>query len=257
MLRSHLARWHLAWPLPAICGWGLAWLVVAAAPAEGLPAAAAPLAGLAVGLACSLLGDTRWRRIFIAAGFPLSWSISHWGAQVPSLVWLLPCAVLALLYPRHAWRDAPWFPTPAGALSALPQHIQLSPGATVLDAGCGLGHGLRELHRAYPQTRLEGLEWSWPLRWAAALACPWARVRRADIWNADWSGYALVYLFQRPESMPLAYAKACAELASGAWLVSLEFAVPDVEPTWVVTAAAQRKVWAYRIPPRPTGTRPR
>ena len=36
----------------------------------------------------------------------------------------------------------------------------------------------------------------------------------------------MVYLFQRPESMERAFAKATHELAPGCWLVSLEFAVP-------------------------------
>jgi hypothetical protein len=33
------------------------------------------------------------------------------------------------------------------------------------------------------------------------------------MWRADWSGYQLVYLFQRPESMARAWAKGCAEMA--------------------------------------------
>ena len=60
------------------------------------------------------------------------------------------------------------FPTPAGALG-LARLVPLPPEARVLDAGCGLGDGLRELHREYPQTQLAGVEWSWPLR----LACAW------------------------------------------------------------------------------------
>jgi trans-aconitate methyltransferase len=78
----------------------------------------------------------------------------------------------------------------------------------VLDAGCGLGDGPAALRSAYPQVALDGIEWSWPLRVACALRCPWARVRRADMWKTDWSGYQMVYLFQRPESMARAAAKA-------------------------------------------------
>ena len=49
---------------------------------------------------------------------------------------------------------------------------------------------------------------AWPARCAAQ-----ARVRRADMWKTDWSGYQMVYLFQRPESMARAAAKAQAEMA--------------------------------------------
>ena len=35
----------------------------------------------------------------------------------------------------------------------------------------------------------------------------WFTGRRGDIWAADWSGYELVYLFQRPESMARALSR--------------------------------------------------
>ncbi|MCH2241201.1 MAG: class I SAM-dependent methyltransferase, partial [Aquabacterium sp.] len=114
----------------------------------------------------------------------------------------------------------------------------------------GTGEGLRELHRIWPQAALHGLEWSWPWRLVAGLRCPWARVRRGDIWAADWSPHDLVYLFQRPESMPRAWAKASGEMRPGAWLVSLEFAVPGLAPQARLQAGA-KPVWVYRIPARP------
>ncbi|EER57915.1 methyltransferase type 12, partial [Acidovorax delafieldii 2AN] len=105
----------------------------------------------------------------------------------------------------------------------------------------------------YPEARIHGIEWSCPLRLACALRCPWAQVRRADMWQADWSAYQLVYLFQRPESMARAAAKAQAELAAGAWLVSLEFAVPDMLPWAQMRSPGGRLVWLYRMPFSPAG----
>ena len=159
-----------------------------------------------------------------------------------------PLALL-LVYPLNAWRDAPLFPTPPDALNDLPDCAPLEPGARVLDAGCGLGDGLIALRQAYPLARLEGLEWSRPLRWLCARRCPWAQVHWGDMWRADWSGCQLVYLFQRPESMARAAAKAQAEMAPGAWLVSLEFAVPGW-PTHgqLHHAPGGRPVWVYRMP---------
>jgi hypothetical protein len=68
------------------------------------------------------------------------------------------------------------------------------------------------------------------------------------MWRADWSGYQLVYLFQRPESMERAAAKAQAEMAPGAWLVSLEFAVPGALPQAQLRLSGERVVWVYRMP---------
>jgi SAM-dependent methyltransferase len=208
-------------------------------------------AGMAAGAACSLVGSTPWRRLFIALGFPLSLAVSGLAGAMPAWGWLLPLALLALIYPLHAWRDAPLFPTPVDALQGLAQLAPLNAGARVLDAGCGLGDGLRELHREYPHAALQGLEWSWPLRFACAWRCRFARVRRGDIWAADWSGFEMVYLFQRPESMARAADKATSELRAGAWLVSLEFDVPSLAATRVIECADGRRVWLYRVPFRP------
>lgn len=64
--------------------------------------------------------------------------------------------LIVLVYPMNAWRDAPLFPTPLDALRTLALHAPLADGARVLDAGCGLGHGLRALRAVYPNVRLAG-----------------------------------------------------------------------------------------------------
>jgi hypothetical protein len=75
-------------------------------------------------------------------------------------------------------------------------------------------------------------------------------VRHADIWAADWSPFALVYLFQRPESMARAVAKAMQELQPGAWLASLEFDAPGLAASKVLECADGRRVWLYQVPMR-------
>ena len=243
------------WPLPALLAWALCWALFAGARAVGIDAGVAAFGAAGWGVCASLLGRTPWRRVFIGAGFPLSLLASGAAGlaggmtSFPAWAWLLPLALLALLYPINSWRDAPLFPTPTGGLTGLARLAPLAPGARAVDAGCGLGAGLRELHREYPQVCLDGLEWSWPLRWLCAARCRFARICRADIWAADWSGYDLVYVFQRPESMARAWAKASHELRPGSWLVSLEFAVPGVVATAVLEGegADGRRVWLYRV----------
>lgn len=187
----------------------------------------------------------------IASGFPLSFAMmAMLGTNgLPVWGWLLPLGLLLLIYPLNAWQDAPVFPTPEGALDGLPHFIALTDHARILDAGCGMGHGLQALRRAWPQASFYGLEWSWPLRLVSAVRCPWATVRRADIWAADWSGYDMVYLFQRPESMPRAMVKALTEMREHTWLVSLNFPLPDDIPaTYHDTLPDGRGVYAYRMP---------
>jgi hypothetical protein len=241
---------RLPWPLPAVLAWAAAWLAFAGLR-QAAPPAVAVLLACGMSVAGSVLAATWWRRVLIALGFPLSLLLTG-AAALPSWAWLLPLAVLLLVYPLNAWRDAPLFPTPRGALRGLDALAPLPPGAAVLDAGCGLGDGLLALRAAYPQARLHGLEWSWPLALLCRLRCPWARVRRGDIWAADWSGYQLVYLFQRPESMARAAAKAQAEMVPGSWLVSLAFEVPGLRASAQLPAFAGQGVWMYQM--RPEGT---
>ena len=207
-------------------------------------------AGCAVGLLASLWGDSWWRRLLIGAGFPLSLALvaaSNAAVSLPAWAWLLALAVLLLIYPVNAWRDAPVFPTPVDALLQLPQHAALEPGALILDAGCGAGDGLRALRAAYPQAQLHGLESSWPLRLLCGWRCPWAKVRHADMWLADWSAYDMVYLFQRPESMTRACIQA-AQMRAGAWMVSLEFEATHLIPFAQYRAPGGKMVWLYQAP---------
>lgn len=248
-LARALAHWP--WPLPAMLGWLVSWAVFCGVLGMGVELVVALAAASATGAALSLWGTSWWRRSLIACGFPLSamLALPNLGiAALPAWAWLLPLGLLLLVYPINAWQDAPLFPTPLDALQQLPAHAMLCPGDRVLDAGCGLGDALLALRQAYPEARLHGLERSWLLRWACTVRCPFAVVQHGDIWRADWSDFAMVYLFQRPESMPRAAAKACVELRPGAWLVSLDFEARALEATAKYAAPGGKMVWLYQAP---------
>jgi hypothetical protein len=245
-LIAHRPSW-MVWPAPALLAWLGAWGLYLAGLALDLPMAAAfcigQLAASAVALRCGSL----WRLGLVASGFPLS-LLATGHAALPAWLWLLPLGGLLMIYPLRSWRDAPLFPTPTLALQGLARRAPLPDGARVLEAGCGLGAGLLALQAEYPRARLLGLEWSWPLRWLCAWRCRFATVRRGDIWAHDWSAHQMVYLFQRPESMPRAVDKARAELRPGAWLVSLEFEATELKPTARLESVAGKPVWLYQVP---------
>lgn len=254
-----VARWRCPWPGPALLAWLLAWAAWWTADRAGAPAAAAWVAGCATGGGLGLVwpGLARWRRVWLAAGFPASALGLGLAQGLPAWAWLLPLALLMLAYPLRAWRDAPLFPTPPDALHGLAQLVSLRPGAAVLDAGCGLGQGLAALRAEFPAVQLHGTEWSPLLALLARARCRYAEVQRGDLWAEDWSRFELVYLFQRPESMDRAWQKACAEMVGGGWLVSLDFAVPGVEPTHSIEGPGVPSVWIYSIGHRSTPGGPR
>jgi hypothetical protein len=237
----------LPWPLPALLTWAACWAFFLVLHRLGAPMAwnlaLATGLGIAAGLRCAF----GWRRILVAAGFPLSLAASSLGAGLSPWAWLIPLVLLLLLYPMSTWRDAPLYPTPQGILDGLEGIAPLGCTDRILDAGCGLGAGLAELHRVYPLAPLDGIERSWPLRFLCAWRCSFATVRHADIWREDWSPYSMVYMFQRPESMGPAAEKARRELLKGSWLVSLEFEAQALTPVAVLRNRADKPVWVYRM----------
>jgi SAM-dependent methyltransferase len=239
------ARPTLPWPLPAVLAWAAGWLSWRACLGLGVDAAIALACGCCAATLLAWRCRGAWRRGIAALGFPLAAGLGGAAQGVAAAWWLLPLLPLLLVYPLRAWRDAPFFPTPPQGLQGLadivgqPHHV--------LDAGCGMGHGLRELSGLWPQARLLGVEWSPLLALAARLRVPRARIRRADMWALSWAPFDLVYLFQRPESMASAWRKAQRDMPPGAWLVSLEFAVPGVEPAACLAGPNRRTVWIYRL----------
>lgn len=241
----------LRWPLSALLSWAAAWGLFLGLRHAGLAAGPALVLGALAGAGLGLLHAARWRRVIVSLGFPLSLLFSGLPAGLPAWAWLLPLALLALAYPRRSWGDAPLFPTPKGALAALSGLASLPPGARLLDAGCGLGAGLRELRLAYPQARLEGIEWSGLLAVLARWRCRWAYIARGDLWAQSWQPFGLVYVFQRPESMARVWTKASAEMAPGAWLVSLDFAVEGQRPLASMNLPRGHSLWVYQPVPAP------
>jgi hypothetical protein len=239
---------RLPWPLPALLAWASGWAVWALAQGVGLLPPLAYGAGAVAGAVAAWPCAGPWRKALAGVGFPLSALMLGMASGMPPWGWLLMLMPLLLTYPLRAWQDAPFFPTPKRALHGLDGLIP--PPRRVLDAGCGLGHGLIALRRLWPGAELQGVEWSAPLAWLTWLRCRLggihACVWRGDMWAASWSGQDVVYVFQRPESMPRVFAKAARELSPGAWLVSLEFEVPEQRPTARLHRAGAKPVWLYQ-----------
>jgi hypothetical protein len=238
--------------MPALVAWGGGWAVLLGAARLGLPFGAALLAGLVPALLVLRLAAPGWRRLVVLAGLPLSVLLVLGAGAVPAWAWLVAAVALVVIYPIQAWRDAPLFPTPRDALTELPRKLSLGDRARVLDAGSGLGDGLIALRRAYPQALLVGVEGGFLMAVISRLRLRLAGVRdasirRGDFWRTDWSTFDLVYVFQRPETMPRAWAKACQDMKAGAWLVSLEFEVPDIKPHTRLRCPDGRALWVYRV----------
>src|SRR5687767_8190230 len=108
----------MPWPLPALATWAASWAVfIVAMRWMKLPIVVALLLAAGLAIAFSLREDARWRRLFVAWGFPMSLGASGLVGELPGWIWLMPLLLLAVVYPIRSWRDAPLFPTPEDALT--------------------------------------------------------------------------------------------------------------------------------------------
>jgi SAM-dependent methyltransferase len=265
------------WPWPALLAWLSAWVIREGVVAfAAWPSALGVLVGLVPVFWVASRQASRWRAGIVLLGWPLMATFAGWWslhassaspvsmplADMPWWVWLLVIALIWLIYPTSAWRDAPWYPTRRQALHDLPDLPGLPREPYILDVGSGLGHGLQALRLRFPDAQLTGIERSALLAvlsrlrlrtFGAAQSRAVASIVCGDMWAISWAEFDAVYLFQRPETMPRAWQKAGAEMRPGAWLISLAFEVPGKTADITFQGPGQRPVWAYRL----TGKRSR
>jgi hypothetical protein len=165
--------------------------------------------------------------------------------------WFLAAFVLLLLvFWRTDQSRVPLYLTNQPTAATLLKLLPATP-CRIIDLGCGDGALLRHLARARPDCRFIGIEHA-PLTWLVArlrnLRQTNVQIRRGDFWREPLGEYDLVYAFLSPAPMLRLWAKACAEMPSGALLVSNSFAVPDIAPTAVIAVNDRRatRLYLYR-----------
>ena len=234
----------------------------ALAPLHALPpilvAVLAHVAGAAVLLAFSVhapVSSAAWpwaegllaATIGMAAGLPWWWAAINVaffpaaailiGLQLPPVAFLAGFGLLFLTN-LTAWRTrAPLFLSSARAARMVQTLLPARAGFHMVDLGCGTGSVLRELARARPDGHYAGIELAplsylasrWHTRNARAVELKWG-----NFWNADLSGYDVVYAYLSPVPMAQLWEKARREMRTGSLFVSNGFAVPGVEPAQTI-----------------------
>lgn len=237
------------WPASAAVIWLVSWVACqsVASVSDNLTGI---LVGIAIAIALSLPFEQKWRKASGVIGFTMIWAATNTSALNLSAIGAISAgcfATLLLMYPPKLWSDAPMFPTPSGALAGLSQKLPTKVNS-ILDAGCGSGHGLHELRKQFPDAQITGVE-------ASSLLTSLARARKednctivqADMWAHEWSAYDLVYAFHRPDTMAKAWQKAKDEMNAGSWFVSLNFPIPEQPADLVVHNEGRPPFFVYQI----------
>ncbi len=224
----------LAWPYFGIRNETLPW-----------PATALAIGGAALLLA-SLLHQAWWWRLIHALFAPLAWGV----ASLPiNPDWFLLAFVLLLLVYRGAITgQIPLYLSNRDTVAALVELTSERSGMLFLDLGAGIGSVLRPLAKARRDARFTGVE-NAPATWIVGYLrmigqanCDW---RWGDIWRTNLAGYDVVYAFLSPAPMPELWQKVIREMRPGSLFISNSFAVPEVEPSDVLTIADARHTRLY------------
>jgi hypothetical protein len=219
---------------------GLTIRLLAPALAEHLLAAAL-LQGVAAAAISHALKAPRWW-LPIHLGF-LPLAVLAQGLAIPPWAWLAGFVLLLLIFWRTDQSRVPLYLSNAATAAALAALLPTTP-CRIIDLGCGDGALLRRLARVRPDCHFVGIEHA-PLTWLWARLAAWGRdnleIRRGDFWPQPLGDFDLVYAFLSPAPMPRLWAKARAEMAAGARLVSNSFEVPGVAAERVVDVPDRRQ----------------
>ncbi len=176
-----------------------------------------------------------------------------WAAAAVALVAALVAGGLAIaLYTlRTGASPMPALPGERRVLlHVLPRRVR---GGAV-ELGAGWGGVALALARRYPGVPVTAYELS-PLPWAflrlrlLLQRRPNLRAERRDFFRASLAGAGLVVCYLDPGLMARLEEKLARELAPGAWVVSLGFAVPGWPPRQALPAPGWRggRIYVYRV----------
>lgn len=194
--------------------------------------------GLAAGLVQGLLAASfaRWLGLsswwwWLSLGFVPALLLFS-GAALPSWVFLVGFLLLLLGNWNSFGERVPLYLTGVRSRQQLAELLAgQAAGFRFVDLGCGPAGTLLWLARRFPRAQFVGVETAplpFAIAWLRALPQSNCRIRYENLWRTDLGEFDVVYCFLSPAPMAALWAKAVAQMAVGAWLVSNSFEVPGV-----------------------------
>jgi len=219
-------------------------------PLEPLWRTAAVQAVLACSAAAALRSEPWWLPIHLA--FMPALLLAS-GLHLAPAWYLAAFMACALVFWSSYRTRVPLYLSNRATARAVAKLLGDRPPGRLLDLGSGTGSLLRPLATLCPAWRLAGIEAApLPYWWSAwrASGCHNLDVRRGDFFDADWSGYDVVYAFLSPVPMAQVWDKACAEMPEGSLLVSNSFAIPGAPASGMIELEDRRRTRLYLYRPR-------
>jgi len=136
---------------------------------------------------------------------------------------------LIVTYPlaRGARSLAPWVPTKHHDVTRLCNLLHLTKSDVFIELGCGNGRVCNAVARAFPQTKIIGIEIAWPLAYLAkfhARSLPNCSIICTDALSYSLSSATVIYIFGMPHALAsLVTKKILSECRSGTRIISYSF----------------------------------
>jgi precorrin-6B methylase 2 len=169
---------------------------------------------------------------------PLSFA-SSLALSLPSWLFAIPCAGLALIHAPALWTRVPYYPTSREAYPLILAELPPGERFTFIDIGCGCGDLLLFLQRHRPLGEYYGVEIGvlpYLVSKTKAFICGrgaisihFQNIKRTRLQDFDF-----VYAFLSPAAMTMVWQKASREMKPGSTFITNSFEVP-AEATYAIT----------------------
>jgi SAM-dependent methyltransferase len=205
--------------------------------------------GISTMMACAIGMAIWWR--FIHFLFPIT-LVSMLSLQMPVWIYLVGFAVTASVFWSTFRTQVPYYPSHLRVWQAVEKLLPSASPARVVDIGSGMGGFTLYLARHRPADILIGVEIAplpWLVSWLRAHAGrSRARFLRGDYTALDFAEFDLVFAYLSPAAMPALWKKASREMRKNTLLVSYEFDIPAISPTFVIEVGAESpQIYVWRL----------
>lgn len=147
--------------------------------------------------------------------------------------------------------DAPLVTVSKKILPEICNALELQPGMTVYDLGCGEGSLLAYAASAYPQTKFIGIDSNFVAFFLAKFntrKLSNVQIIRGNFFDRNLSSADRVYTYLFPKVMPKLISKLDQELKPGSKLVSCSFYAQSRPPGSILELSHKRgKLYIYRF----------
>jgi hypothetical protein len=187
--------------------------------------------------ACSiLLRDEIWWR-YIHFIFPIA-AYATQQLALPSLTYLFAFLFLLILFTASFKNRVPYFPSNQLVWERVHVFLQSRNATNLIDLGSGLGGLVLHLKQKNPALTVIGIELA-PLPWIISLVRKVFTRSKAKFLIGDYEAlnfgqFDAIFAYLSPAPMEHLYAKALREMRKDTLLLSHEFPVPHIKPSYLL-----------------------